>query len=80
MRTRPTFRLGDQGFGSRDVCVCSSQHLSPAETTFLATDRDTAIDRVQPRRGTHADDFVLTEELAATTSTTPSHPRPTRAH
>ncbi len=30
----------------------------------LATDRDTVIDRVRARRGTHADDFVLTEELA----------------
>ena len=36
-----------------------------AETIYLATDRETVIDRVRTRRGGHADDFVLTEGLAA---------------
>lgn len=35
------------------------------ETFYLATDRETVLNRVRARRGGHADDFVLTEELAA---------------
>lgn len=35
------------------------------ETCYLATDRETVLDRVRARRGSHADDVVLTEELAA---------------
>jgi predicted kinase len=35
------------------------------ETFYLATDRETVLNRVRARRGSHADDFVLTEELAA---------------
>lgn len=35
------------------------------ETIYLATDRDTVLARVRARSGSHADDFVLTEELAA---------------
>ena len=36
-----------------------------AETVYLATDRETVLERVRARRGEHPDDFVLTEELAA---------------
>ena len=35
------------------------------ETVYLATDRETVLERVRARRGAHPDDFVLTEELAA---------------
>jgi predicted kinase len=35
-----------------------------AETVYLATDRETVLERVRARRGDHPDDFVLTEELA----------------
>jgi predicted kinase len=31
----------------------------------LVADRETVLNRVRARRGSHADDFVLTEELAA---------------
>ena len=34
-------------------------------TIYLATDRVTVLERVRARRGSHADDFVLTEDLAA---------------
>lgn len=36
------------------------------ETIYLATDRATVLDRVRSRRGRHPDDFVLSDELAAT--------------
>lgn len=35
------------------------------ETIYLATDRETVLDRMRARRGSHHDDYVLTEELAA---------------
>lgn len=35
------------------------------ETVYLATDRETVLDRVRARRGSDSDDFILTEELAA---------------
>lgn len=35
------------------------------ETVYLATDRATVLSRVRARAGSHSDDFVLTEELAA---------------
>ncbi len=35
------------------------------ETIYLATDRETVLDRMRCRRGSHHDDYVLTEELAA---------------
>ena len=35
------------------------------ETIYLATDRATVLDRIRTRRGSHPDDYVLTEELAA---------------
>lgn len=34
------------------------------ETFYLATDRETVLNRVRARRGSHADDFELAEELA----------------
>lgn len=35
------------------------------ETIYLATDREIVLERVRARRGSHPDDFVLTEALAA---------------
>ncbi len=35
------------------------------ETIYLATDRETVLARMRDRRGTHPDDYVLPEELAA---------------
>ncbi|GLY29889.1 hypothetical protein Kisp02_32540 [Kineosporia sp. NBRC 101731] len=35
------------------------------ETIYLATDRETVLERVRDRRGAHADDAVLSEEMAA---------------
>lgn len=35
------------------------------ETVYLATDRATVLERVRARRGSHPDDVVLTEGLAA---------------
>lgn len=35
------------------------------ETVYLATDRKTVLERVQARRGSHPDDVVLTEDVAA---------------
>lgn len=36
-----------------------------SETVYLATDRGTVLERVRARRGSHSDDFVLSDELAA---------------
>lgn len=35
------------------------------ETIYLATDRDTVLRRMRARRGSHSDDFVLTDDLVA---------------
>lgn len=35
------------------------------ETIYLATDRETVLSRMRARRGSHSDDFVLTENLVA---------------
>jgi predicted kinase len=35
------------------------------ETVYLATDRETVLQRMRARRGGHPDDFVLPEELVA---------------
>jgi predicted kinase len=35
------------------------------ETIYLATDRETVLSRMRARRGTDADDYVLTDELVA---------------
>ena len=34
------------------------------ETIYLATDRETVLERLAARRGEHADDFTLTDELS----------------
>ncbi|MDQ2636394.1 MAG: ATP-binding protein [Actinomycetota bacterium] len=34
------------------------------ETIYLATDRETILNRLRARRGSHSDDFVLAEDLA----------------
>lgn len=35
------------------------------ETVYLATDRETVLDRMRARRGSHPDDYPLPDELAA---------------
>lgn len=35
------------------------------ETVYLATDRETVLDRMRGRRGSHPDDYVLSDALAA---------------
>jgi gluconate kinase len=35
------------------------------EIVYLATDRETVLARMRARRGSHPDDFAITEELAA---------------
>ena len=35
------------------------------ETVYLATDRETVLGRMRTRRGSHSDDFVLTDDLVA---------------
>ena len=35
------------------------------ETLYLATDRETVLDRMRTRRGSHPDDYVLTAQLAS---------------
>jgi gluconate kinase len=35
------------------------------ETIYLATDRETVLNRMRTRYGSHPDDYVLTEELVA---------------
>jgi predicted kinase len=34
-------------------------------TVYLAVDRETVLSRLRARRGTHSDDFVISDELAA---------------
>lgn len=59
----------DFSFWSRQMRADYRQLLAPTgvvpETIYLATDRATVLERVRARRGNHADDFELTEELAA---------------
>jgi len=59
----------DFSFWSRHMREDYRRLLEPTdvvpETIYLATDRQTVLDRVRARRGGHADDFVLTDELAA---------------
>lgn len=50
------------------------------ETICLATDRETVLDRVRARRGSHRDDYVLPDELAAEYFDHFEPPRPTKAH
>ncbi len=59
----------DFSFWSRRMREDYRELLAPTgvvpETVYLATDRATVLARVRARRGSHPDDFVLTEELAA---------------
>lgn len=59
----------DFSFWSRRMRADYRRLLEPTgvvpETVYLATDRETVLERVQARRGSHPDDFVLTEDLAA---------------
>ena len=55
----------DFSFWSRRMRDDYRQLLEPTgvvpETIFLATDRETVLDRMRTRRGSHSDDYVLTE-------------------
>lgn len=59
----------DFSFWSRRMREEYRELLAPTgvvpETVYLATDRSAALDRVRARRGSHPDDHVLTDELAA---------------
>jgi predicted kinase len=59
----------DFSFWSRRMRDEYRQLLEPTgvvpETVYLATDRETVIARVVARQGSHSDDFVIGEELAA---------------
>ena len=59
----------DFSFWSRRMRDDYRRLLNPTgvvpETIYLATDRETVLARVRARRGSHADDYVLTDELAA---------------
>lgn len=59
----------DFSFWSRHMRDDYRRLLEPTSVVpdiiYLATDRQTVLDRVRARRGDHADDFVLTDELAA---------------
>lgn len=59
----------DFSFWSRQMRDDYRELLAPTgvvpETVHLATDRETVLARVRARAGSHADDFELTEELAA---------------
>lgn len=59
----------DFSFWSRRMRDDYRRLLEPAgvvpETVYLATDRETVLARMRARRGSHPDDHVLTEELAA---------------
>ncbi len=59
----------DFSFWSRRMRDDYRRLLEPAgvvpETIYLATDRETVLERVRARRGSHADDYVLPDELAA---------------
>lgn len=59
----------DFSFWSRQMRDDYRRLLAPTgvlpETVYLATDRETVLERVRARRGSHPDDFVLSNELAA---------------
>lgn len=59
----------DFSFWSRQMRDDYRRLLEPTgvvpETVYLATSRDTVLARVRARRGSHPDDYPLTEELAA---------------
>lgn len=58
----------DFSFWSRQMRDDYRNLLAPTgvvpETVYLATDRDTVLERIRARRGSHSDDFVLSDELA----------------
>lgn len=60
----------DFSFWSRAMRADYRALLEPTgivpETIYLATDRSIVLGRLRARRGGHSDDFVLSEELAAT--------------
>ena len=57
----------DFSFWSRQMRDDYRRLLEPTgvvpETVYLATDRETTLSRIRARRGSHSDDFVLTEEV-----------------
>ena len=57
----------DFSFWSRRMRDDYRELLEPTgvvpETIYLATDRNTVLSRMRTRRGSHYDDFVLTQEL-----------------
>src|SRR6476620_4869883 len=59
----------DFSFWSRRTRDDYRKLLEPAgvvpETIYLPTDRVTVLERVRNRRGSHSDDYMLTEEFAA---------------
>ncbi|HET7532494.1 MAG TPA: ATP-binding protein [Nocardioidaceae bacterium] len=59
----------DFSFWSRRMRDDYRELLGPTgvvpETIYLATDRETVLSRMRTRRGSHSDDYVLTEELVA---------------
>lgn len=59
----------DFSFWSRRMRDAYRDLLEPTgvvpETVYMATDRETVLGRMRTRRGSHCDDFVLTEDLAA---------------
>lgn len=59
----------DFAFSSRQMRDDYRTLLAPTgvkpETIYLATNRETVLNRVRDRHGDHADDFALTEERAA---------------
>lgn len=59
----------DFSFWSRQMRDDYRRLLEPTgvvpETIYLATDRETVLERIRARRGNHPDDYVLTEEIAA---------------
>ena len=59
----------DFSFWSRGMRDDYRKLLEPTgvvpETIYLATDRETVLNRMRARRGSHSDDFVLPENLVA---------------
>lgn len=59
----------DFSFWSRQMRDEYRRLLEPTgvlpETVYLAKDRETVLDRMRTRRGGHADDYVVSDELSA---------------
>ena len=60
----------DFSFWSRQMRDDWRRVLEPTRVTpeiiYLATDRDTVLQRVRNRRGNHSDDYAVPDDLAAT--------------